>query len=277
MNICKQCNTTQLEAKRLQEFGFEDAGLCFECDHKNHLYLRNERNLYHRTCDATGEKTIAGYSPDKPYKIYKSSVWHGNSWDALDYGMDFDFNRPFFDQLLDLQLKVPRPALTNINGENSDYCNMTAGNKDCYLVFGGDQNQEVQYGTLCMYNKDSMDIDISDRNEQCYFLGDSNGCYGCEYVFDSKNCKNSYYLSDCIDSTECILSTNLVNKSYCINNKQYSKEEYEALKVKIIEHMKKTGEWGQFFPKEFSCFGYNESTAHKYYPLTKARALAEVY
>jgi len=30
---------------------------------------------------------------------------------------------------------------------------------------------------------------------------------------------------------------------YCILNKQYSKEEYEELVPKIIEHMQKTGEW----------------------------------
>ena len=35
------------------------------------------------------------------------------------------------------------------------------------------------------------------------------------------------------------------------------------LRDKIIEHMKKTREWGQFFPKEHSCFSYNESTAHE--------------
>jgi hypothetical protein len=35
----------------------------------------------------------------------------------------------------------------------------------------------------------------------------------------------------------------MVSKQYCILNKQYTKEEYEELVPKIIEHMKKTGEW----------------------------------
>jgi hypothetical protein len=35
----------------------------------------------------------------------------------------------------------------------------------------------------------------------------------------------------------------LRGKEYCILNKQYTKEEYEALVPKIIEKMKADGEW----------------------------------
>jgi len=34
--------------------------------------------------------------------------------------------------------------------------------------------------------------------------------------------------------------------------------------------MKKTGEWGQFFPPEMSPFGYNETMAQSYLPLDRA-------
>jgi len=42
---------------------------------------------------------------------------------------------------------------------------------------------------------------------------------------------------------------------------------------RIVEHMKKTGEWGQFQSQEVSCFGYNETAAQIYFPLTKEEAL----
>ena len=35
----------------------------------------------------------------------------------------------------------------------------------------------------------------------------------------------------------------LKNKQYCILNKQYTKEEYETLVVRIIQQMQQTGEW----------------------------------
>ena len=60
------------------------------------------------------------------------------------------------------------------------------------------------------------------------------------------------------------------NNSYCILNKQYTKEEYEALVSKIIEQMNTmpyvdkngvTYKYGEFFPIELSPFGYNETVA----------------
>jgi hypothetical protein len=64
----------------------------------------------------------------------------------------------------------------------------------------------------------------------------------------------------------------MVGASHCILNKQYTKEEYERLVPKIIEHMRKANEWGEFLPIETSLFGYNKSSAQMYYPLTKAGA-----
>ncbi|MFA4831735.1 MAG: hypothetical protein WC618_06270, partial [Patescibacteria group bacterium] len=68
----------------------------------------------------------------------------------------------------------------------------------------------------------------------------------------------------------------LVRQEYCILNKKYTKEAYEALVPKIIEHMKKTRlpdgrtEWGEFFPMTFSPFAYNQSRVNEYFPLTQA-------
>ncbi|MEK7088613.1 MAG: hypothetical protein AAB913_00600, partial [Patescibacteria group bacterium] len=60
--------------------------------------------------------------------------------------------------------------------------------------------------------------------------------------------------------------------SYMIFNKKYSKEKYLELRGEIIEHMKKTGEYGEFFPTKFSPFAYNESHAQTYIPLSKEEA-----
>ena len=65
------------------------------------------------------------------------------------------------------------------------------------------------------------------------------------------------------------------DQQYCILNKKYSEEEYNALVPKIIEHMKTTGEWGEFFPKEIAIHGYNKTSAQMYYPLTSEEALSK--
>ena len=36
--------------------------------------------------------------------------------------------------------------------------------------------------------------------------------------------------------------------------------------------MKKTGEWGEFFPSSLSPFGYNETVANDFFPLSKEEA-----
>jgi hypothetical protein len=405
-----------------KKFGCPPLNLSFIEAQRRRLCFRNEKALYNRKCDATGENIISIYSTDKPFKVYKSDYWYGDNWDPLEYGQEFDFSRPFFEQFEELNLKVPRVALSNVNNTNSDYCNMTAYNKNCYLIFGGDLNEDCMYGTLGMRNNSCLDTDFSNENELCYEVSDIINCYNCHFAFNSNNCSNCYFINDCIGCFECILCTNLVKKSYCIENTQYSKEEYfskkhelingktsnykkafekfkkmnsnrtvkyshtinctdctgdylknskncknsfdtsdsedcknivfsskckdcfecsslgddselcfnlqstfkayqsklgyfiiessdieyskyilncknifgciglkhkqncilnkqysseefKKLREKIVDHMKKTEEWGQFFPSRLSDFGYNETTAHAYFPLTKEEAL----
>ena len=54
-----------------------------------------------------------------------------------------------------------------------------------------------------------------------------------------------------------------------ILNTSYSAHEYETLCAKIIGHMQSTAEWGEFFPHELSPFGYNETVAQEYFPMTE--------
>ena len=39
---------------------------------------------------------------------------------------------------------------------------------------------------------------------------------------------------------------------------------------RIVEHMRKTGEWGEFFPLALSPFPYNDTNAHEFFPLSKS-------
>ena len=49
--------------------------LCPEERQRRRLAFRNERKLYHRKCDKTGNQIISIYSPDKPYTVYDQKVW----------------------------------------------------------------------------------------------------------------------------------------------------------------------------------------------------------
>jgi hypothetical protein len=90
-------------------------------------------------------------------------------------------------------------------------------------------------------------------------------------------CNDCYYCQQIISCKNCFGCEGLKHKQYCILNKQYTKEEYEILVPKIIEKMKADGERGEFFPVENSTFGYNETLAQRFYPMTKEEALARNY
>jgi hypothetical protein len=76
----------------------------------------------------------------------------------------------------------------------------------------------------------------------------------------------------CFNANNCFGCIGLRKKNYCILNKEYSKEEYERIVEKIKNEMKERKEYGQFFPKNLSCFGYNETPANEEFLLTKEEA-----
>jgi len=249
---CRQCaasfQVTPWKLRLYEKFDAKPDGLCFDCQQKNRLLFRNERVLYKRKCDATGKEIVSIYAPDSPYTVYNNEYWNGDKWDALSYGREYDFNKTFFEQFAELHKVVPRSPLVNMRSENSDYCNMCIGNKDCYLVFGGDFNDGCMYGTLCMHNRDCLDIDYSNGSELCYMMDNSMDCYGCSFTWDSKNCNDCHFVTDCIGCSECIMCSNLNNKSYHIDNKPYAKEEYLRKKKEILSgsREKQLGNWEKF-------------------------------
>lgn len=108
-----------------QVFHIPTPTLCPEERERRRLSFRNERNLYRRTCDATGKEIISIYSPDKPYKVYDQKIRWSDSRDPMDYGREFDFNKTFTEQFSELMKDVPAVALVNeyTKQENCGYVN----------------------------------------------------------------------------------------------------------------------------------------------------------
>ena len=85
----------------------------------------------------------------------------------------------------------------------------------------------------------------------------------------SNGCSEILYSIYCHSASQHLFGCFGVNgKKYCILNKPYTKEEYEELMPRIIEHMRTTGEWGEYFPINLSPFGYNETRAQEFFPMT---------
>ena len=200
---------------------------CPECQLMRRLTFRNEHSLYRRNESIEGKEIIAMYSAEKPLTIYSQDYWWSDEWDPLFYGQEYDFSKPFFKQLRELMSKIPWPSMFNVNFVNSEYCNYTTDNKNCYLVFGGDFNEECAYSTFNFYSRDSYDLYWVNKCELCYEDVDSENSYKVFFSQYARNCTDSGFLYNAANLQNCLGCVNLRSKSHCIFNEQYLKEDYE--------------------------------------------------
>jgi len=137
-----------------------------------------------------------------------------------------------------------------------------------YVIHGWDRARDVYdgYGFGANLSNAYEIIDTGIEGSRNLFSVFTHSCQNTNYTY---GCQNSANLFGCVG---------LRSQRYCILNKQYTKEEYEALVPKIIQHMNdvpyidKKGiiyKYGEFFPAEISPFAYNETIAQEYYPKTK--------
>lgn len=146
-------------------------------------------------------------------------------------------------------------------GENLAYSQLVdPPSTDCYDVTSGFRNTSLAYDTFCT-GLDSAQVKFSWQS----WLSVSE----IEY---SAFCHSSSNLFGCVG---------LKKKQYCIFNKQYTKEDFFALREKIIAHMNEVPyidsldrvyTYGEFFPPQFSPHAYNETIAYDFFPLTKEAA-----
>ena len=202
---------------------------CPECRFERRVMFRNERVLYKRTCDLCGQGILSVFAPDKPYVVYCSPCWWSDKWEALDYGQEYNPDRSFFEQFLELERKVPLPALivdypTLVN---SDYVNHAGHSKNCYWIFDSDFCENVHYATIAVSNKDSMDATILGESELCYEIINGGKCYRVFFSEDVTGCHDVFFSKNLVGCSNCFGCINLRNKSYHIFNKPYTKEEYE--------------------------------------------------
>lgn len=201
-----------------------------------------------------------------------------------------------------LKERFPIRNCYQTNTQNSVGDNLV-NDKDCSWCFDCTNCEDVKYGVQLdeVFSSQDMTCMGYERSELVYYTTGGTAAFHNLFCSSCWNTNEMFYSDLCMNSSYCFGCIGLQHKEYCILNKQYSKEEYEALVPKIIEHMKKVGsglqvvgrdtksqtpkeptinyplpaltEWGEFFPSDLSPFSYNETIAQDYYPLTKEEVL----
>jgi hypothetical protein len=168
---------------------------------------------------------------------------------------------------------------------SGDYITNSKNVQESYLIRAGEEIKYSQYAQVPVV-KDVYDTSLFGQGSELLYET-------CVCGWGARNLKFCYETwGDVADSEYCISCQHASNLfgcigmrgRYCILNKAYSKEEYEALISRIKKHMDdmpyidKQGrvyKYGEFFPPEFAPVAYTHSIAPEHIPLTKDEALAQ--
>jgi len=244
---------------------------CPECRMMRRFAWRNGWHLM-RKKDMHGKEIFSMYHEDSPVKILEVAEWYSDSWDPMDYGKDYDFSKPFFEQFKELMHQVPVMSRSLINPVRSDFCTNATEPKDCYLTFAASYVENSAYSIWGAKSKDIFDCHMYNESELCYDCINITKCYKAVYSIDCEGCNNVTFCRNCVGCNDCLGSCNLKNKSYYIFNKPYSRKDYleklkefnlssrssaEVLREKSIKH------WMQF-PNKFMHGRHNVDVSGDY-------------
>ena len=236
--VCKTCKK-DFEIRKEDLIFYEQVKTvpplhCPDCRAMRRLAFRNERTFYKRPCDLCKKDMISLYPKDSKYKIYCNECWWSDKWDPKSFAQDYDPNKTFFEQYQELQNKVPRLSLMNLNAVRTEYANGTSDNKDSYLIFAGEYNENCLYCRLVQKCKGCVDCAFIHVSELCYECIDVRECFKCMYCEQCQSSTDLIFCYNMRNSNNCIFCTNGRNISNAILNVKYTKEKYNKKKAEIF-------------------------------------------
>ncbi len=207
---------------------------CWKCRFQRRMSYRNERKAFFNISLKTGKKIFSLYSKQSKIPVYSDDEWREDDWDAMLYGVDYNFSKPFFEQFHELSLTVPHWGTSgdvgNLRSEfiaNSDYA------KDSYLIFNTSHMENSAYCNASFHCRECFDSTSITECERSYELFWSMNCYRTHFSTQCNDCTNVLFSKNCKGCVDCFGCVNLRNKSHHIFNVPYSKKEYEE-KVKLF-------------------------------------------
>ena len=113
---------------------------------------------------------------------------------------------------------------------NTEYTQFIFDSKNAYLSYSTTDSEDIYYSQNVDKSRNVFDSYIVRNADSIYENVNCANNYNVFYAQFSRNCIDSWFIYDCVNCSNCILSYNLRNKQYCILNVQYKKEEFENKK-----------------------------------------------
>ena len=228
--VCQNCKSEfRIEA---EDFAFYEKMAvppptwCPECRMVRRALFYSNRHLF-RTKDAlTGKEIFSGIPASAPMKVYDKEYWWSDAWDPMNYGRDYDFSRPFFEQFRELMQAVPWPSRNIRRLIRSDYSNNASDLKNCYLCFDLAGSEDSAYLVNAYYDKNCFDITTSIRGELNYECLVIERCFQTFFSYAGEECRNVWFSRNCTGCADCFGCVNLRSKQYYIFNQPYTQDAY---------------------------------------------------
>ncbi len=229
--------------------GCQNCFMSYNLRHKNYMILNEsytKEKFKEKMDKILGDRDLLKESLEKFKKLIKTQGIH---------------------QFADIQKSY------NSKGNNLIEC------KNALNCFDSKKIEDCRYVTYGGFIKDCFDLyGVMKNSELCYEGFSMTGSSNCVSVLsswgDNIDIQYSQYVIGCKNLFGC---HSLRKKSFCILNKQYDEIEYEKIKKLIIEEMKNKKNYGEYFPVEMSPYGYNETVANIFFPMTKEEVMAAGY
>lgn len=167
--------------------------------------------------------------------------------------------------------------LSKVVNSTGNYMTNVKNNRYCFHSYDAEENAYSEH--VWRGAKECVDCSTAGRSAELIYNSLNMGMQVASAVccFECWSSQFMEYCISCPSSNNCFGCIGLEKSSYCILNKQYSKEEYRRIRSEIVEKLTEKGEYGNFFPRDISTFGYNESSAMDQFPLNKEEAIAQGY
>jgi len=185
------------------------------------------------------KQIVATFDIDAPFPVFCPECWWSDKWDPTDYGRDFDFNRPFFEQMEALMKVVPKSSVLHLNNENSDYNTLLAYSKNTYMSPGSYFMQDCFYCRKSQYCKDCVNNNLIDHCELVASSVNCKECYNSHHLVNCRSCSDCGYVADSSGSQYCFMCAGMANGRFKIKNRQYGENEYKKI---VAEYMQKNPE-----------------------------------
>lgn len=175
------------------------------------------------------DTTISVYPPINKVSVIPNTEFHLHRDDLVSDDFQYNIELGFMDNFKLLFLKFKFPATHEYwSNENAQYSELSYGSKNVYLSFMVVSCENVCYSYSVKNNCRNIYSSIHVWNN-CDNVFSSTSVDSSSNIFYSKYIDNSNDIWFCENLQwchDCVMCDWLVNMSYCIENIQYTKEEY---------------------------------------------------